>query len=195
MSSFGYRIRCRLRLHRFDSNPLRRRSDRIETVAVLVSLLLFVAGLWPTVGLGRQAYQDGLRAELAAPHRRAVAAEVVGTARPAEPGLGGQARTVRWTAANGTPRTGQVVLPSAVPVGSRTEIWLDAAGRPTDPPQSRAETVTVATLTAIGVMACISMILLVFLVGLRVLLNRYRDAEWERAWSLADQRWHRPKQG
>ncbi|WP_030911221.1 Rv1733c family protein [Streptosporangium amethystogenes] len=195
MSSFGYRIRCRLRLHRFDGNPLRRRSDRIETVAVLVSLLLFVAGLWPAVGLGRQAYQDGLRAELTAPYRRAVAAEVVDTARPADPSLGGQARTVRWRPANGPPRTGQVVLPQAVPAGSRIEIWLDAAGRPTDPPQSRVETVTVAVFTAIGVMVCVSMALLVFLVGLRVLLNRYRDAEWERAWFLADQRWHRPKQG
>ncbi|MFI6456303.1 hypothetical protein ACIBF6_32665 [Streptosporangium amethystogenes] len=195
MSSFGYRVRCRLRLHRFDGNPLRRRSDRIETVAVLVSLLLFVAGLWPAAGLGRQAYQDGLRAELTAPYRRAVAAEVVDTARPAEPGLGGQARTVRWRVANGPPRTGQVVLPPAAPPGSRIEIWLDAAGRLTDPPQSRVETVTVAAFTAIGVMAGVSMILLVFLVGLRVLLNRYRDAAWERAWSLADQRWHRPKQG
>ncbi|WP_326640084.1 hypothetical protein OG884_35265 [Streptosporangium sp. NBC_01755] len=195
MRSFGYRIRCRLRLRRFDGNPLRRRSDRIETAAVLMSLLLFAAGLWPAAGLGRQAYEDGLRAELAAPHRRLVAAEVVDTVRPAQPGLGERARTVRWTAANGTPRTGQVVLPTAVPVGLRTEIWLDAAGTPTDPPHSRLETVTVAALTAIGVMVWIAMILLLFLVGLRLLLNRYRYAEWERAWSLADQRWHRPKQG
>ncbi|MEV4748953.1 hypothetical protein ACFQVD_08530 [Streptosporangium amethystogenes subsp. fukuiense] len=195
MSSFGYRIRCRLRLHRFDGNPLRRRSDRIETVALLVSLLLFVAGLWPAAGLGRQAYQDGLRAELTAPYRRAVAAEVVDSARPVEPGFGGQARTVRWRPANGPPRTGQVVLPAALPAGSRIEIWLNAEGRLTDPPQSRVETVTVAALTAIAVMVGVSTVSLVFLTGLRVLLNRHRDAEWERAWSLADQRWHRPKQG
>ncbi|GAA0838515.1 hypothetical protein GCM10009525_48480 [Streptosporangium amethystogenes subsp. fukuiense] len=72
---------------------------------------------------------------------------------------------------------------------------MNAEGRLTDPPQSRVETVTVAALTAIAVMVGVSTVSLVFLTGLRVLLNRHRDAEWERAWSLADQRWHRPKQG
>ena len=100
-------MRC-LCLHRFDGNPLRRRSDRIETVVVLAGLMIFIAALWPAVALGRQAYQNGLRAELTGPgHRQAVAAEVVDPAR----GAGWQARTVRWTTPEGGPRTGKVVLP------------------------------------------------------------------------------------
>ncbi|GAA2899243.1 hypothetical protein GCM10010517_64770 [Streptosporangium fragile] len=193
-SSNSWLVRC-LRLHRFDRNPLRRRSDRLETVAVLVTVLVFVVGMWPVAVLGRQTYADGLRAEITgSPHRRPVVAEVVGA--PQTPGYtaAGRTRTVRWTAPDGTPRTGQVVLPAIVPVGSRTQIWLDAAGRPTDFPQSHLRTVMVTVLTVIGVAVWGGMILLLCLAGVRFLLNRRREAEWERAWRLADQRWRRPRQ-
>ncbi|MFC7641876.1 hypothetical protein ACFQX6_13460 [Streptosporangium lutulentum] len=52
MRSFSHWIMRCLRLHRFDGNPLRRRSDRIETLAVLMTLVVFIAGLWPMVALG-----------------------------------------------------------------------------------------------------------------------------------------------
>ncbi|MFC7641875.1 hypothetical protein ACFQX6_13455 [Streptosporangium lutulentum] len=38
------------------------------------------------------------------------------------------------------------------------------------------------------------MILSLCLAGVRVLLNRRRDAAWEKEWMLADQRWRRPRQ-
>lgn len=183
-------MRC-LCLHRFDGNPLRRRSDRIETVVVLAGLMIFIAALWPAVALGRQAYQNGLRAELTGPgHRQAVAAEVVDPAR----GAGWQARTVRWTTPEGGPRTGKVVLPPSAPAGSHTGVWVDAAGRLTTSPQNHAKTAVDAGLALVAVMSGVAMALLLCLTGVRGLLNRCRDAEWDRAWALADERWRRPRQ-
>ncbi|MFD8526770.1 hypothetical protein ACFV0L_05115 [Streptosporangium canum] len=183
-------MRC-LRLHRFDGNPLRRCSDRIDTVIVLVSLMIFIAFLWPAAGLGRQVYAKGLQAELAGPgHRQAVVAVVVDPAH----GLGWRPRTVRWTAPEGSPRTGQVVLPPSTPAGSRTQVWIDGSGRLTAPPQRHMKTVADSAVAAIAVAGGAGTVLLLCLAGARGLLNRRRDAEWERAWALADQRWRRPRQ-
>lgn len=173
-------MRC-LRLHRFDGNPLRRRSDRIDTAIVLVSLMIFMAFLWPAAGLGRQVYAKGLQAELAGPgHRQAVIAEVVDPAR----GLGWRPRTVRWTTPKGSPQTGQVVLPPSTPAGSRTQIWIDGTGGITAPPQRHMKTVTDGVVAAIAVAGGAGTILLLCLAATRGLLNRRRDAEWERAWAL-----------
>jgi hypothetical protein len=187
-------MRC-LRLHRFDGNPLRRRSDRIETLAVLMTLLIFIAGLWPTVALGRQTYANGIQAELTDPaHQQAVVAEVVDKPHAPWRDAGNWTRTVRWTTPEGSLRTGQVILPTGTPVGSQIKIWIDGAGRPAGSPQSHQKTIVVTASTVIVAVVWAVMILSLCLAGVRVLLNRRRDAEWEREWMLADQRWRRPRQ-
>ncbi|GAA3512984.1 hypothetical protein FHR32_007445 [Streptosporangium album] len=183
-------MRC-LYLHRFDGNPLRRRSDRLDTMIVLAILVIFIAFLWPAAALGRQVYAGGLRAEITAPgHRQPVLAQVVDPVR----GTGWRPRTVRWTTPQGGSRTGQVVLPPSMPAGSHTQIWIDGAGKPTTPPQTHVKTVTDTTVAVITVVGGAGAVLLLCLAGARGLLNRHRDAEWERAWALADQRWRRPRQ-
>ncbi|WP_433236367.1 Rv1733c family protein [Streptosporangium sp. CA-135522] len=191
MRSFTrWAMRC-LYLHRFDGNPLRRRSDRIDTVIVLASLMIFIGCLWPAVALGRQVYANGLKAELVGPgHRQSVVAEVVDPVQ----GTGWRPRTVRWTTPQGSQRTSQVVLSPSTPAGSRTEVWIDGAGKPTTAPQRHVKTVTDAAVTMITVTGGAGAALLLCLAGARGLLNRHRDAEWERAWALADQRWRRPRQ-
>jgi hypothetical protein len=186
-------MRC-LRLHRFDGNPLRRRSDRIETLAVLMTLLIFIAGLWPMVALGRQTYANGLQAELDPAHQRAIVAEVVDKPRASWRATGSWTRTVWWTTPEGSMRTGQVVLPAGTPAGSQTKIWVDGTGRPTAFPQSHQRTIVVTASTVIVAVIWTVATLSLCLAGVRALLNRRRDAEWEKAWMLADQRWRRPRQ-
>ncbi|WP_406315437.1 hypothetical protein OHA77_01180 [Streptosporangium sp. NBC_01639] len=183
-------MRC-LHLHRFDGNPLRRRSDRIDTVIVLAILVIFIAFLWPAAAFGRQVYAGGLRAELTSPgHRQPVLAEVVDPAG----GTGWRPRTVRWTTPQGGARTAQIVLSPSTPAGSHTQIWIDGTGKPTAPPQSHIKTVTDTTVAVVTIVSGAGAVLLLCLAGARGLLNRRRDAEWERAWTLADQRWRRPRQ-
>ncbi|MFF5209626.1 hypothetical protein [Streptosporangium sp. NPDC000396] len=195
MRSFTrWAIRC-LRLHRFDGNALRRRSDRIETVAVLVSMVIFMAVLWPAVALGRQVYANGLQAELAGPpHRQAVAAEVVNTPQSSARASGWRMQTVRWTTSGGSPRTGEVMLPPSTRLGSRVEIWIDGVGKLTTPPQNHVKTVVDAAFVVIAVVGWAGAALMLCLAGVRKLLDRHRDAEWERAWAVADERWRRPRQ-
>ncbi|MFJ2032213.1 hypothetical protein [Streptosporangium sp. NPDC087985] len=170
---------------------MRRRSDRLDTVIVLASLVLFVACLWPVAALSRQVYVTGLRAELSGlGHRQPVVAVVVDPAH----GAGWWPRTVRWTTAQGGSRTGKVVLSPSTPAGSQTRIWVDGAGKPTAPPQTHVKTVTDTAVAAITVTGGVATVLLLCVAGARGLLNRHRDAEWERAWALADQRWRRPRQ-
>lgn len=194
MRFFGRWIMRCLRLHRFDGNPLRRRSDQIETLAVLTTLLIFIAGLWPTIALGRQTYANGLQAELDPAHQRVIVAEVMDKPHAPWRAAGSWKRTVRWTTPEGTLRTGQVVLPAGTPAGSPAKIWVDGAGRPTASPQSHQRTIVVTASTVITAVIWAVMTLSLCLSGVRALLNRRRDAAWEREWMLADQRWRRPRQ-
>ncbi|GAA3428838.1 Rv1733c family protein [Streptosporangium sandarakinum] len=187
--------RCRLNLHRFDGNPLRRGSDRLETVALLVAAVLFVACLWPAMALGRQVYAGGLRAELTGPgHRVPVTAQVVDAPKAPETGPQWRVRTVRWSTAEGAVRTAKVTLPPDTGAGTHTRVWLDTSGRPTSAPQSHVKTVLDTVFAVVTLIGWAAALLLLGVAGLRGLLNRHRAAEWERAWALADQRWRRRRQ-
>ncbi|WP_433428890.1 hypothetical protein [Nonomuraea sp. CA-141351] len=51
-----------VRRHRPDGNPLRRRSDRLESAALAVAMLFILLSVWPAVVAGRQAYEGAQRA-------------------------------------------------------------------------------------------------------------------------------------
>ncbi|MER6583458.1 hypothetical protein, partial [Nonomuraea sp. NPDC001023] len=51
----------RIRRHRPDRNPLRRRSDRVESAVLAVAVLLVLLSVWPAVLAGRVTYEGGLR--------------------------------------------------------------------------------------------------------------------------------------
>ena len=67
----------------------------------------------------------------------------------------------------------------------------DADGRPTTPPNKRAETITKAVFAATGVQLAATLgLVLIYVIGRRA-LDRRRYREWDIAWALADAKWRR----
>ncbi|MDT0457335.1 hypothetical protein RM550_16580 [Streptomyces sp. DSM 41527] len=105
-------------------------------------------------------------------------------------GAGGRVHTtVRWTAADGTVRTGRTAVAPGLRAGDRTTAWIDRHGAllrdPATPEGAIAESVAVGTVAASATG--------LLLIGANKagvgLLNRRRYAQWEKDWADTDSRW------
>ena len=130
-----------------DHNPLRRTSDRVEA-AIVGCRAGPVPGRRAAAGpvrlaLGRRAALRVQQRQQSAWHQ--VSAVLLANARPVvDIGYGGVAGSevpARWTAPDGTPRTGDVPAPATARAGSTMRIWVDQSGAQTGPPL-RAEQAT-----------------------------------------------------
>jgi hypothetical protein len=188
-------IGARIRLDRPDGNPLRRRYDRLESGLVLALVLAFMLFLWPAMLVGGSVYRDGLADERVGPGARQLVTAVLTEDAPEQMNAAGAAFMVRaqarWTMPDGTAREGKVQVRPLTRAGTRVQIWVDADGRPTTPPNKRAETITKAVFAATGVQLAATLgLVLIYVIGRRA-LDRRRYREWDIAWALADAKWRR----
>jgi hypothetical protein len=173
-------------LWRWRRNPLKRRSDVAEAwigvTAVAMVLLMVPAVGVVTAGVGERSALDQARGL----HRTAARLVEYTPATPSRFSdmADDHARaSVRWTAPDGSARTGEATVPAGGKAGSSTTVWLDDAGRlrpaPPTPAQARAQG------AALGVAAGAGMCVLA--VGswwaARVWLDRRRKAQWDRSWA------------
>jgi hypothetical protein len=119
-----------------DRNPLRRAVDRVEAVlmAGLVAAFLIGAPL-VAVAAGQWSYAVGLRVERAQQSAWHQVPAVLLADAPSR-GYAGYTPQVRarWTARNGTQRSGDVDAPAGARAGRTVLVWADASGRLTGPP-------------------------------------------------------------
>ncbi|MEV6979758.1 hypothetical protein AB0M95_00580 [Sphaerisporangium sp. NPDC051017] len=191
--------RC-VRRYRFDHNPLRRRSDRIEAVAVLITLLALVLSLWPALVAAGAVYQRGLMSERVEPGlRQPVTAVLLEDAHSTSPVssqgavLGVKAKA-RWILPDGSAREGVISVPPHARAGSSLEMYVDGSGKPTAAPRTHAQTVADATVAGFGVVAGAGGLLFLNLSLVRWMLDRRRYVEWENEWNAVHDRWRRPRQ-
>ncbi|SPL97907.1 membrane protein SCJ126 [[Actinomadura] parvosata subsp. kistnae] len=191
-------LALRVRLLRPDGNPLRRRSDRVESVLVLAAVLLVLACVWPAVLAGRAAYSDAAKEQHAGPGLRTqVMATLTENAPPSRvsytevPAVPLQA-TARWTTPQGATVTGLVPVPALATSGTQVPVWVDASGMPVQPPADDVELVSRGVATALFVVFLAGVVALAAFAACRRLLDRRRYQEWEADWLRADERWRRP---
>ncbi|WP_369387410.1 DUF3592 domain-containing protein [Streptomyces sp. CG1] len=193
-------MRTRVRGWRWQSNPLRRRSDVIEAWTMLiVAVLLFV--VTPLVGVAAGLHALGRARTVAAAQRaerHQVRALVIGDR--AEPLSAVQSdrehpyrAEVRWTEPGKGTRTAWARVPAGTRTGDTVSVWFDARGHGVAPPPDRAtvlqHAVTVGVCAAGGAAA---LVLLGHAVERRIAL-RHRLAEWEREWEHTGPRWNQPQ--
>ncbi|MDH2425466.1 hypothetical protein [Sphaerisporangium sp. TRM90804] len=190
--------RC-VRRYRFDRNPLRRRSDRIEAVALLATLLAVLVSVWPAVLAGQAVYRHGAAMERSDPGARHSVTAVLledaaggGTAAAQGTILGVQAKA-RWHTPDGRERIGVVSVPADARAGSSLKMWVDSTGRAASAPRTHAQTVADSTVAAFGVFAGTAAVLFLNLAAVRWMLNRRRYAEWEQEWTSIRDRWRGPR--
>jgi len=184
-----------VRRWRPDRNPLRRRSDRIETAVVGVLVAAFCAGApFAVHAAGNWTYATSLReqqAESAAWHE--VRATVIRTV----PGVSGYASapgpspvvTARWTAPDGQVRTGQLFVIGVVRVGSTFMVWTDRVGQLTNAPLQEYQIATRADLDETLAVAALAVMLLGAGGLAHRALDRYRLAAWGADWLATGPRW------
>ncbi len=177
-----------------DRNPLRRAIDRIETAAMLGLFTLFlIGGPAAAVIAGKLADAGGLRTEQAQASWHAVPAVLLHSAPPAR-GPANPASSVawvkaRWTAPDGSPRTGSVLVGAGTRAGAAVTVWTDSAGRLTPPPLRHFQVVDQVILAAVTAPAALAVALLGAGWAVGRVLNRRRLVHWEAAWSATGPQW------
>ncbi|SEN74836.1 hypothetical protein [Nonomuraea pusilla] len=196
MESFVTVVKSCVRRYRLDRNPLRRRTDRIESAAVLAVMLVILLSVLPAVLAGRAAHD---RAVYAAAHDRQVQATVLRDV-PAAPVAYGDAPVsdlrapVRWTDPSGTTRTGEARVPPLSKAGTLVPIWVNERGRPVASPPDEVEAVLRGAATGVLVLSGAVALTLGVFAGFRSAVDRVRYREWEADWRRADARWRRRRQ-
>jgi hypothetical protein len=185
-------LRRKLREFRPDRNPLRRRWDRAEAVIVAGLLAAFVvAGTLAALIAGRWAYEGALharRAELATFHQ--VPAVLLTTATEQPAGFYASAKAW-WTAPDGVRHTGQVLSLAGPPAGTTVKVWVNAAGRLTDPPLLATQVQGQAVVTAVMAVMAVGMALWGAGLAAHCVAYRRRMAAWDDEWRAFGPKWSR----
>ncbi|WP_338058676.1 hypothetical protein [Streptomyces mangrovisoli] len=175
---------------RWRHNPLRRHDDTVEAWLVLAVWLAVVVG-GGLAGLAAYRATDVTLAHQRAERHTATAVLVSGTLsseRADGSGLRVSA-TVRWTAYDGTVRTGSTLVGTGRKAGSAVTVWLDAQGRlTTEPPNSR-EAALEAGLLGFGAATGAAGAALGAGALARWRLDRRRYAAWDAEWNLVGPLW------
>lgn len=184
-----------VRRWRPDRNPLRRRSDRVETAVVGVLVAAFCAGApFAVHAADNWTYTTSLReqqAESAAWHQ--VRATVIRTASDlsgyaSAPGPSPEV-TVRWTAPDGQVRTAQLFVIGVVRPGSTFMVWTNRVGQLTDAPLQKSQIAMRADLDETLAVAALAIMLLAVGGLAHRALDRYRLAAWGADWLTTGPRW------
>jgi len=183
-----------LRGRRLDRNPLRRRSDRVETTVLGLLLAAFLAGApFATHAAGSWAYATSAREAQA---QRASLHQVPATLLKAAPawnaytnGRGVLKVDARWRAADGQVRTGDVFVLGEAAAGSTVLVWTNRAGQLTGPPLGPTQLVSRAQLAAGAAAGSLAVALIAAAWLVRRSLNRRRLAAWDADWLANGPRW------
>jgi hypothetical protein len=183
-----------LRRWRLDRNPLRRGSDRAETIVLGALLAAFLTAV-PFAGhaAGSWAYHTFAREAQA---QRAVVHPVRATLLRAPtpvisyPGAGaGPLGYAHWRAPDGQVRADWLLVPAGAAAGSTVPVWVDRTGEPADPPLGRAEVASRAELARELTVAALAVALAVSIWLTRRTLDRRRMAAWDTDWRATGPRW------
>jgi hypothetical protein len=182
-----------LRGRRLDRNPLRRGSDRAETVVLGALLAAFLAATpFAAHAAGSWGYASSARTAQA---QRASLHQVTATLSQSEPVLSGYGPAsdyvvqARWRAPDGRVRTGELSVTADVAAGRTTRIWIDRAGRLTGPPLTRDQLTGRAQLAAGAAIGCLAAMLITASWLTRRFLDRRRLAGWDAEWLATGPRW------
>ncbi|PKV83140.1 hypothetical protein [Streptomyces sp. TLI_146] len=182
---------ARQRLWRWRNNPLRRRHDIVEAWLVLAVWTVVVVG-GTVAGLTTAHAADAMFARQRAERRSVRAVLLSDVPRDPSAPRGTPDRRmapVRWTAPDGSPRTGRGVVNAGLTAGSQVTLWQDSRGRLTLPPTS--STAAAIEAGSLGTAAAAVLGGLVFGAGTiaRWRLDRRRMDAWGCEWELVGPRW------
>ncbi|MFM9589234.1 hypothetical protein ACKI1J_12075 [Streptomyces scabiei] len=191
MARSRHRTTRSVRLWRWRPNPLRRRSDIVEGWLLLaVCALAVVTGAFVGAATAYGVERD-MNEQRAERHPvRAVLVEDASESVSATARVGGQVwADVRWTAADGSPRTGTARVEPGSDEGTTVRVWLDRHGNVVPEPLNSDEAGLQGAV--LGAAAAVGAALAVSCLG-RVVhgrVERRRLAAWDTEWAKVGPQW------
>jgi hypothetical protein len=178
---------------RLDDNPLRRASDRAETLVLIVLAAVFlVCAPLAAPAAGAWAHASAQRTALAQAASRTQATAVVLT-KPAPPAVGYQdfvsTAQARWTAPNGAVVTHAVPVRVGTKAGAKVSVWTTRDGQPTSQPLTGSQVASLTDLAEFAGVAGLAVALALAGALARWWLNRRRLAGWDADWQATEPRW------
>lgn len=195
---YRHRLLIWLRCLGFGRNPLRRRSDLVESIALMLVLFGALAVLPIAVQVGQAAFEHGVRtsAQVAAGSHRSVAvllenAEVLGSSVGDSGSSGVSHANATWSAPDGTQRSGVIEVGYGDRAGQRISLWTNDNGDPLTPPKTATDLRTEAIMVGLLFAAGWSVLLGAGYAVCRMRLNRRRLAQWDTEWARVSEKWRR----
>lgn len=181
-----------LRGRRLDRNPLRRASDRAETMVLVVLVVAFAVGapfLAGACGGWTRAAADRVQAEQQAARVQvpAVLAKAAPQAATGEKDL--PDAQARWTAPDGKQVTGEVSALPGTAAGTTVKIWVTRDGQITDPPLLDSQISGQVALAEVGAVSGLAVVLLLAGLFARRSIDRRRMTAWDAEWRATGPRW------
>jgi hypothetical protein len=173
-------------------NALRRPVDRIEGTVLVVLTAAFLVAVALASVLGVHTYQS-LRAASAG-----VRPVVAVLSQPGPLSYGSLAQLgraeARWRDPGGNEHSGVLTIATAPGIlgaaaGARIPVWLDRSGQPVAPSGGQVAMIVNALAPSAEVAGAAGLALLACYGLCRLVLDRWRLAAWESAWSLTGPRW------
>jgi hypothetical protein len=177
---------------RFDRNPLRRASDRAETVVLILLAVLFLAGA-PLAALaaGSGLHAVAQRTELAQhASRYQVTAKIVMVSDT--PTTGGTLTTevlAQWTAPDGTVIKKDMPVTIGYTLGDTLQVFTTRDGQLTTRPMAESQVTALTNLGRVAGVAVLALFVTLASVVARWWLNRRRMAAWDADWRATGPRW------
>jgi len=178
-----------------DRNPLRRRTDHLETCLLAGLFVAAAAGApFAAQAAGHAWHADATRtqqAQLAARHE--VTAVLAQSAGPiGEYTLSSQVPTLAsWKSAGGTLRAGDVPALPGSPSGTVVNVWTNANGYLVSPPLTVTQVADQANAARVAAVGGIIVGYMASTLAIRQLLNRRRMAAWDADWLATARVWNR----
>ncbi len=180
----------------FDRNPLRRGTDRVESVLRLVLVILLVAAV-PAAAIAVGRWADHRAVQQAQATRAAdhlVTAVLLRNAPASGPPDPYTSVPVTWALARWQPpgqpsRTGEIPALAGAQKGSTVRIWIDPSGAITDPPAGHRVIAGDAWLAALATCLLSWLVLLASVTLVRRALDRRRLNAWESEWRASGPHW------
>ncbi len=158
-------------------NRLIRRADRIEAFVTLIAVVVSLVAIPVAAVVGAMTY--GARGHFYAQEARERHSVIATVTDSGNDTRGTTVVQAKWPVATGE-RTGRLELSNAAKVGDGTEIWVDKDGNPVAPPTPPWQALGDAVVTTMSTLLLVGAGMTSLVAGVRMRLDRVRDAQWER---------------
>jgi hypothetical protein len=185
----GTRLGRWWRRWRPDRNPLRRRSDRAETLILGVLVAACLAGA-PLAAHAAASWTHATSAREAHAQQAALHQVPATLLEPAQSEWVYSAEAnARWRAPDGHLMTGQVPAPIGGVAGSTVMVWTNEAGQLAASPLNASQVASRVGLSEVLAVDGLAAMLIVVGIVVHVVLNRRRIAAWDADWLATGPRW------